>query len=123
MEDCHLFCYELLSSSQINLFHFLEQREVTSQAFANTNESLKVFRETKTTEANARVQEGLSDTLIAANALRYLGDVGAGSLTGISHQIDEGNFHSQERVGSMLHKLGAICVGDNQSYFMNWRAM
>ena len=58
-----------------------------------------------------------------ANALGYLGDVRTGCLAGISHQIDERNLHGQERVGGMLHKLGAICVGDNQWYFMNWRAM
>src|SRR6266403_1585695 len=117
------FCYELLSSSQIDLLDFFEQREVTSKAFADANESLKIFGETKTTEADTGIQEGLSDTLIAADALGYLGDVRASRFTCISHQIDERNLHGQERVGGMLYKFGAICVGHNQRHFMNGRTM
>jgi len=59
----------LLSSSQIDLLYFLEQREVTSELFADANERLKIFRETKAAEADTWVQEGLSDTLIAADAV------------------------------------------------------
>ena len=50
-------------------------------------------------------------------------DVGTDGFANIRDSVDERNFHRQKRVGSMLHKFGAICVGDNQWYFMNWRAM
>src|SRR4029077_8481019 len=83
------FRYKLLNSSHVDVLHFLEQRKVASEPFPDPNESLKILGETKATEADARIQERLTDTLIAADALGYLGDVGASGLACVGHQIDE----------------------------------
>src|SRR5689334_14358994 len=81
-------------------------------------ECFHVFRKTGPAVANAGFQKLWPNSAIGTNSRTDLVDVRTYSFRNSRHCIDKGYFHREKRVGSVLDKLGALRVGQNQFGFL-----
>src|SRR6266849_10134532 len=101
---------EVLDSSLIDVYNFLQEREVAAGLLRDADEGLYVFREAEPSKTNAWDQERRSDPWIHAHSQSDLGHICADRLAQVRNHVDERDLHSQERVRRVLDQLGRIGI-------------
>src|ERR1700688_1376612 len=102
----------------VDLFGGLQHVEIDANRSGKMNESLHVFRKTKTAKAKSGLEELATNARIKTHGVGHFIDVGANFFAEVSNHVGVTYFQREKRIGGVLYKLGTIDGSDQKRSFV-----
>ncbi len=78
------------------------------------DQSLHVFRKTRTAIADTSIQKTSSNPIVIAHSTRHLFHITTRHFTEVRHLIDKSDLHGEKSIGRILDDFGTPNVGQHE---------
>ena len=98
----------------IDPHHLVQQPKLITAFACNRAESHQVLGKARSAVANSGIEKSRADAAVGADSLADLLHVRPDRFTNRGDCVDEGNFHCQESIRSVLYEFSTFCTGNDQ---------